>query len=194
MNSDQISKYATDMSKIVHQDNVEMGWWDDEDRCIYSCFQLVSTELAEATEGFRKNLMDDKLPHRVMEEVELADAFIRILDLVGHLGIEFCDTVYANDIHPWLEQGVCTPAKMHLALNSCLLRIVDAYETYETWRRVLHLSILECEFEYFILSIFKVAELRGFDLVGATVDKIQFNRTRQDHTREARAQKHGKKI
>jgi hypothetical protein len=31
-------------------------------------------------EGERKNLMDDKLPHRLMAEVELADALIRIFD------------------------------------------------------------------------------------------------------------------
>lgn len=49
---------------------------------------LVVTEIAEATEGYRKNLMDDKLPHRTMVEVELADALIRILDLAGALG---CD-------------------------------------------------------------------------------------------------------
>lgn len=41
---------------------------------------LIVTEIAEAFEGERRNLMDDKLPHRPMAEVELADAIIRILD------------------------------------------------------------------------------------------------------------------
>jgi len=41
---------------------------------------LMVSEIAEAMEGERKNLMDDKLPHRKMAEVELADALIRILD------------------------------------------------------------------------------------------------------------------
>jgi len=31
-------------------------------------------------EGVRKDIPDDKLPHRPMEEVELADALIRIFD------------------------------------------------------------------------------------------------------------------
>lgn len=44
---------------------------------------LIVSELAEAMEGHRKNLMDDKLPHRKMAEVELADALIRICDLAG---------------------------------------------------------------------------------------------------------------
>jgi len=34
-------------------------------------------------EGYRKNLMDDKLKHRTMFEVELADVFIRIFDIAG---------------------------------------------------------------------------------------------------------------
>jgi NTP pyrophosphatase (non-canonical NTP hydrolase) len=46
---------------------------------------LIVSEIAEAMEGERKDLMDDKLPHRKMAEVELADALIRILDYAaGH--------------------------------------------------------------------------------------------------------------
>jgi hypothetical protein len=39
-------------------------------------------------EGYRKGLMDDKLPHRKMIEVELADAVIRCFDLAGALGLD----------------------------------------------------------------------------------------------------------
>ena len=38
---------------------------------------LTISEIAEAMEGERKNLMDDHLPHRKMAEVEIADAYIR---------------------------------------------------------------------------------------------------------------------
>ena len=44
---------------------------------------LIHSEISEALEGHRKNLMDDKLPHRKMVPVELFDAVIRIMDLVG---------------------------------------------------------------------------------------------------------------
>jgi NTP pyrophosphatase (non-canonical NTP hydrolase) len=44
---------------------------------------LIVSELSEAMEGHRKSLMDDKLPHRKMAEVEIADAAIRIFDLAG---------------------------------------------------------------------------------------------------------------
>jgi NTP pyrophosphatase (non-canonical NTP hydrolase) len=44
---------------------------------------LMVTELAEAFEGERKNLMDDHLPHRKCVEVELADVLIRLFDYAG---------------------------------------------------------------------------------------------------------------
>lgn len=49
---------------------------------------LTHSEVSEAMEGHRKGLMDDKLPHRPMIEVELADAVIRIADLAGALALD----------------------------------------------------------------------------------------------------------
>lgn len=49
---------------------------------------LIHSEVSEAMEGHRKGLMDDKLPHRPMPEVELADAVIRIFDLAGAMGYD----------------------------------------------------------------------------------------------------------
>jgi len=49
---------------------------------------LIVSELSEAMEGHRKSIMDDKLPHRKMSEVELADAAIRIFDLAGAMGYD----------------------------------------------------------------------------------------------------------
>ena len=49
---------------------------------------LIHSEVSEGMEGARKNLPDDKLPHRSMLEVELADAVIRIFDLAGALNMD----------------------------------------------------------------------------------------------------------
>ncbi|MBK67635.1 MAG: hypothetical protein CMP22_05855 [Rickettsiales bacterium] len=75
----------------------QSGWWTDlktgkelngEDRNMGELLMLCVTELAEAMEGARKSLKDDKLPHRDMVEVELADTIIRILDLSGGYGLD----------------------------------------------------------------------------------------------------------
>lgn len=55
---------------------------------------LVHSEISEAMEGHRKNLQDDKLPHRQMLEVELADAVIRIFDLAGALGLDMGGAIF----------------------------------------------------------------------------------------------------
>ena len=82
-------------------------------------FMLMVTELAEAFEGKRKNLMDSHLPHRKAVDVELADLLIRLCDYAGE----------------------------------------------------------NCE-----------------DLGGALVEKLEYNRTRADHSREARLGPNGKKF
>lgn len=48
---------------------------------------LTVSEVAEAMEGARKNLMDDKLPHHTMLGVELGDTVIRAFDLAGLMEI-----------------------------------------------------------------------------------------------------------
>ena len=54
---------------------------------------LIHSEVSEAMEGARKNLMDDKIKHRKMIEVELADAVIRILDLCGALKLDLAGAI-----------------------------------------------------------------------------------------------------
>lgn len=49
---------------------------------------LMHSELSECLEGVRKDRMDDHLPHRKMEEVELADTLIRIFDYAGEFGLD----------------------------------------------------------------------------------------------------------
>jgi NTP pyrophosphatase (non-canonical NTP hydrolase) len=71
---------------------VDAGWWDgvnvNNPLFIPAKLCLVHSELTEAMEGARKDLMDDHLPNRPMLEVELADAIIRIMDLAGGLGLD----------------------------------------------------------------------------------------------------------
>ncbi len=54
---------------------------------------LIHSEISEALEGYRTDAMDDKLVNRKSIEVELADAFIRIGDLAGVLGLDLVGAV-----------------------------------------------------------------------------------------------------
>ena len=58
------------------------------ERNVGEMLMLVVSELSEALEGHRKDLMDDKLPHRKMFEVEIVDTLIRLFDIGGGLGLD----------------------------------------------------------------------------------------------------------
>jgi len=92
-----ISSAATTLRDACHGAAKTAGWWVDPKTgesitaspyCFSNKLMLTVSELSEAMEGDRKNLMDDKLPHRPMREVELADAVIRIFDLAGAYGMD----------------------------------------------------------------------------------------------------------
>lgn len=73
-----------DYAAVCHAANIK--WWQNIDtgepikRNKGELLALIHSEISEALEGERKDLMDDKLPHRKMAGVELADALIRIFD------------------------------------------------------------------------------------------------------------------
>lgn len=76
-----------DLSASIHADNHARGWYDKPvDDGVR--FMLMVSEISEAMEGRRKNLKDAHIPHRSSEEVELADAVIRILDYAGYKGLD----------------------------------------------------------------------------------------------------------
>lgn len=80
-----------DAVDICHNAALNAGWWTDSEgidtrtnpMCFSQKLMLIVSEISEAMEGDHKDAMDDKLPHRDMREVELADAVIRIFDLAG---------------------------------------------------------------------------------------------------------------
>jgi len=83
-----LNTYATE----CHEANQK--WWHDIhtgkrlNRNKGELLMLIVSEVAEAMEGERKDLMDDKLSHRKMAEVELVDALIRIFDYAGAFGYD----------------------------------------------------------------------------------------------------------
>lgn len=88
--------YIHNLQYEIYYGNIKAGWWTDistgelrktgDIELALSKTALVHSEVSEMTEGIRKGLMDDHLPHRPMGEVEAADAIIRLLDLAGYMG------------------------------------------------------------------------------------------------------------
>jgi hypothetical protein len=168
-----------DMAQLatqVHEANRK--WWTNLETGDYpierntnELLMLVVSELAEAMEGHRKNLVDDKLPHRKMIEVELADALIRLLDIAGRYKYSF-DTYYGFNV--WSGNAASNLFTLVRYVSNPLFRLEQAVVTSA-------------------VAVVNYAEYAGYDVWGAVDEKMIFNVTRADHSIEHRLTVHGKK-
>lgn len=177
-------------------------WWHDLEtgerleRNKGELLMLVVTELAEAVEGDRKNLMDDKLPHRKMIEVEFVDAIIRISDFAGAFGLDMDAAAAAEGVMPPDIMEVF-PTNMAERMLWVTRSIVLTHGIFDSALFVYSDDNIEADAAqmlYTALWMLKhIAELEGFDLDGAYTDKTNFNKVRPDHQKEARLAANGKK-
>lgn len=92
-----------ELAKICHSIAVEKGFWEKE-RNIGEALMLIVTELAEAMEAHR---------HQDNENFkeELADTFIRLLDLCGGLNIDIENEITRksekNKSRPYKHGKIC---------------------------------------------------------------------------------------
>lgn len=96
-----VSNCGLELQRACHKASKDAGWWIEQQgysdlgeelfvplEVVPTKLCLIHSEISEAMEAHRKDLMDDKLPHRKGIEVELADAVIRIMDLAGALDLD----------------------------------------------------------------------------------------------------------
>lgn len=168
-----------ELAAKCHAANIK--WWQNIDtgepieRNKYELLALAISEVAECLEGERKDLMDDKLPHRKMAEVEMADAKIRLLDFA--CGFKLNLTESQKPIHIVENKG------------EALFEIMVAISNI---RNLCPKSDLWCSLS--LAYIESYCKKWNYDLMGALEEKMKFNSTREDHTHESRRIAGGKQF
>jgi hypothetical protein len=174
------------LAKSVYTANASVGWWDNPHRNVYELLQLVVTEIAEATEGERKDLMDDHLPHRKMGEVELADALIRLLDMAGAWG-----WTYKPGISPMLPRGLLSATnkgEVHFRLTQTITELGIAIQFGS------EKTVISQRYTTAVDAILLAGGKFGYDVLPAIQEKLAYNTQRLDHKRDVRMQEGGKKF
>ena len=164
--------------KAIHAQNKSVGWWDEvRPFSTFAC--LFHSELSEAMEGDRKNLMDDHLPEYSMFKVELADFVIRVMDWLGSVDASHVTHAMALTDDLRFDDNCALLAELHWSTS-------HAYETthnLDTSRTVNQL----------VTAIKTVENHLGDELWEIVDKKVEYNKTRADHKRENRAKSDGKK-
>jgi len=89
--------WLDEMAAEIYQNNKEKGFWDDGGKTFDQAMLLVMSEIIEAYEAIRNgDVPDDKLPQYRGQDVELADAIIRLLDWCGAHDIPIGEIVNAK--------------------------------------------------------------------------------------------------
>lgn len=179
-------KTYNELAAECHANNAK--WWHDLVtgeplvRDPDELLMLILSELAEAMEAERKDLKDDKLPHRPGAEVELVDAVIRLADFAGGLGYNIGgdDELINRTPLPQNKGAALFDISKEVTVIGDLIQNGDEIfvgeQLYITLERIKH-----------------YAQRWNYDLDGAYREKSEFNKVRKDHSAESRLGENGKK-
>jgi hypothetical protein len=185
-------KFIAELCDRTHANNVARGWWSNiklqptlaqrllgiaPDTSILATrnrgelMMLVVSELAEAEDGVTNGLMDDKLPHLFMFDVEMADTAIRLLDMIGaERSLHGCTNDFAMfdiKIAAWKPESlmdlVCS---VSMAMEHHRKGRIDAYRT---------------QLVRTLAGVIRYAADNGVNIFEVIEAKDAFNATREDH-------------
>lgn len=178
------------LAREIHDFNIEMGWWTIDDygetreRNIGELLCLVHSEISEAVTGWGEGMMDDKLPHRPMLDVELADTAIRILDILGWKQWDIDATLRDMGAFP-LE--TLDPQVFFLSAHCSISNAMEGCRKSNEPAACISLTQA-------LAMIVLFATANGIPLVECIYDKWNYNKTRADHQLANRAADGGKKF
>ena len=161
----------SELAKETHEVSKSRGWWD-KPRTVKTLFALMNSEIGEATNGYRESLMDDKLLHRLMEEVELADVLLRVMD-------------YGENARLELIPDLCHYPDYYIEKKDNLDR------TWDLTCKLVDFYVIRTNTHYtmLVMQILLTGLARGYDVYGAALEKMEFNKSRKDHDPKTRTKK-----
>lgn len=172
----------------VHEANKK--WWHDLDtgerldRNVGEMCMLMASELAEAMEGARKDLMDEHLPEFTSEEVEIADTVIRAMDYLAGRNLPFIRDAFI----------IIEPIPEDTNTGELLLTLVEGVTLIA---KIAYMDSPAADEGYvvsaFIAKCFIYAHHRKLRLAQAYEAKMAYNAVRADHQLEHRKGVYGKK-
>ena len=173
---------------LCHRQAKKQGWWNDLKtgkplvRCPLGLLALVHSEISEAFLLCGSRRQDKLIPDYLAEYVELADIFIRMMDICGFYEVDFGSKRLQDCFY---SSGGITSG------DFCLFLHLSVSDLVEGFRRELPMD--KVVLEKFFAMLYNSMDEKGDDFLVVVKSKLEYNLRRADHRVSVRLGVGGKK-